>query len=411
MGLFSSKSKTTSKNPEWLDRAGGDVYNFARSAFFKPTAPAQVSRPSTNQGGRQHPFGLGWKNVPYSQLPQSMQRQAGAMGYGGSVPTGAQVVPETPGPMSLDNLREFQVYQSPDPLEHNVAQINEWHHRAADIAGRGTDYIGDMYNRGQNYVRQGTQRFSRDYDPNMVSTSRYIDNVDAYISPYIRGAIDPVAERLREEAQRERLRQEGRAVSRGAFGGSRQAIEDMMLQGNLMDSVNELYGRGYADAYRIGADIFRTDEDRRLMTELENRNALERNFESTRDQFNREQNRFMAGATTMGNLGRAVTAAEQARFDQRMQIGELNRKLRQARYDQRRRDFEQQRDYPLRVLQALSGVISGSPAAGSLQTTQQPSIGSQLLGAGVSLGSAALMGPAAGAAGAGSGKLMVGGAF
>lgn len=74
-------------------------------------------------------------------------------------------------------------------------------------------------------------------------------DIAGYMNPYIKQALDPAAEQLRHQSDVSRQGIDRMAAMRGAFGGSRQGLLEGENERNLMLSLNNLYGPGYANAY------------------------------------------------------------------------------------------------------------------------------------------------------------------
>lgn len=74
-------------------------------------------------------------------------------------------------------------------------------------------------------------------------------DISTYINPYINQAIDPAAERARLEAARTGKQIANTSAMSGAFGGSRSGLREATNDSNLTNTIAQLYGTGYSDAY------------------------------------------------------------------------------------------------------------------------------------------------------------------
>lgn len=89
-------------------------------------------------------------------------------------------------------------------------------------------------------------------------------DMDAYMNPYIKGALDPAAREMREEGARRENQLAGQQSSQGAFSGSRARLAMRDQQELTQQGLGDLYGRGYAQAFDTGAALWSADQDRAI---------------------------------------------------------------------------------------------------------------------------------------------------
>lgn len=180
---------------------------------------------------------------------------------------------------------------------------------------------------------------------------------DAYMNPFIQGALDPVAreQNLRFENQRSELR--GGAGMRNAFGNSRQAIMESELGRANEQNIGDIYSKGYAQAFDVGQQAWQQDQDRRLAT---------------------------SGAyRDMARTGSQLVQEDIERL-QRTGASERDIRQRQDLFDYTQ--FIEERDWDVTNLQPLLDAISRSPHGTTSTTTKEKEGGSTL---GVLVGAAA----------------------
>ena len=98
------------------------------------------------------------------------------------------------------------------------------------------------------------------------STESWLDaDQQAYMNPYIKGALDPAAREIREEGTRGAMALDARASSMDAFGGSRAALMRSENREKTLQGISDLYGEGYAKAYESGLQVFGEERARDLM--------------------------------------------------------------------------------------------------------------------------------------------------
>ena len=153
-----------------------------------------------------------------------------------------------------------------------------------------------------------------------------------YMNPYISAALNPQLEELRRQSQITQLGNASKATQAGAFGGSRQALMDTETQRGLLAEQNKAIGTGYATA-----------------------------FDKATGQFNADKNRELQIQQALGTAGATQRDIEQQ--------GITADKI----------QFEEQRDFPYKMVQYQKDLLQGLPITTSSNTTNQTQL-SQLAG-------------------------------
>jgi hypothetical protein len=150
-----------------------------------------------------------------------------------------------------------------------------------------------------------------------------------YMNPYLQSVLDPQLAELRIQNDITQNKTNAGLTSQGAFGGGRQAIMNAENNRNLMNTMNQTVGTGYANAY-----------------------------DKAMQQFNTEQ-------------GQAKTLA-----DMMAQQGATQRDIEQQGITADYNEFAQQRDYPQKMLQFRQSMLQGLPISTVYnQPAQQSGIG------------------------------------
>lgn len=218
--------------------------------------------------------------------------------------------------------------------------------RAYEMAGEGVGVWESDLDRSRELTERGSQSFL-DAD------------IDAYMNPYVKGALDPAAREIREETARQVGQRGQEAGMAGAFGGARQAIAESETRRGGTEAISDLYQKGYERAFESGAAKF-----------AEDRNVAARGAEQYR----------ALGAQTQQQMTQDIQNL--------MATGGLKRSLKQAGLDFDYQQFIEARDWDITNLQPLLAAV-GTVPYGTTTTAQTKSSG---------LGNA--IGVAAGAAGA-----------
>jgi len=168
---------------------------------------------------------------------------------------------------------------------------------------------------------------------NLANNSTFNANqAQNYMNPYISAALNPQLEELRRQSQITQLGNANKATQAGAFGGSRQALMDTETQRGLLAEQNKAIGSGYANAFDKAATQFNADQARQLQI---------------------QQALGTAGATQRDIEQQGITADKT--------------------------QFEEQRDFPYKMVQYQKDLLQGLPITTSANTTNQTQL-SQLAG-------------------------------
>ncbi len=169
-----------------------------------------------------------------------------------------------------------------------------------------------------------------------------VDQAQQYMNPYIQTALDPQLKEMQRQSDIQRLADSGRLAKAGAFGGSRQAIMESEARRNLLDKQGAAIGQGYATAYDKAAAQYNADMARQLQTEQAQQAA---NMDSANYSRGILQDLGTAGATQRGIEAEGIKADK----------------------DQ----FEEQRDWDMKMAQYKQGLFSGMPVATQTNTANQ----------------------------------------
>jgi hypothetical protein len=207
-----------------------------------------------------------------------------------------------------------------------VAPLSQNEQAGIDLASRGAGGWQDDISMARGFLGRSAERFT-DAD------------IQSYMNPYIKGALDPAARELNEDTQRRVNTLQGQQKSRGAFGGGRATLMEQETVRGGQEALGDLYGRGYAQAFESGANRWAADRENDRVT---------------------AQGYLATAAQQAGLLGQDIANL--------ISTGQVDRQIRQAMQDFDYQQFVEGRDWDVRnlgiMLQALGGV------QGSYQTTQ-----------------------------------------
>lgn len=199
---------------------------------------------------------------------------------------------------------------------------------------------------GADYARMAT-------DPRMLQ---------AYMSPYMQNVVDVQKQEAVRDYQRGLPSLQAQAVKSGAFGGSRQAIQQAEANRNLQNQLANIQATGSQNAF---------DAAQRAQQ-----------FGSTLGLQGYGQG--LQAASTLGQLGQTQFGQQQAISDALAKAGSVQQAQGQQALDLAYQDFTQQKNYPYQQLAFMSDMLRGLPLsqAATQQYAAQPSALSQLGGLG-----------------------------
>jgi hypothetical protein len=154
----------------------------------------------------------------------------------------------------------------------------------------------------------------------------------SYMNPYISAALDPQLQELSRQGKIQNLANQAQATKMGAFGSSGSALMQTEGQRNVLDKMQQALGQGYSTAYDKAMSQFNADQQRQM--------EAQKASEASR-QFSGE-----FGLKSLDKLGAA---------------GETQRAIEQAGIEADKKQFEEQRDYPYKMVQYQKDLLTGLP--------------------------------------------------
>lgn len=222
----------------------------------------------------------------------------------------------------------------------------------------------------QRAAQLGQQMGGLSYAPTTFTSETFTpQTAQQYMNPYLQAALQPQIEEARRQSEITRMQQAGRLAKAGAFGGSRQAIMESELARNLQQNLANITGQGYSTAYQQAQAAFEADQRRKA--------AAEAGTEASRQ--------YGAGFGLQGLTNALTAAQQQAAFSQagqqaglrgleaQLQAGATQRDIEAQGLAADYKRFQEERDYPLRMLQYQQSFLQGLPiTATSYQAETSP---------------------------------------
>jgi hypothetical protein len=204
------------------------------------------------------------------------------------------------------------------------------------------------------------------------------EEVGQYMSPYMENVLDVQKASAIEDFDRLRGSRNARAVQAGAFGGSRQGVQEALAEEALMKQMGQIDATGRQAAFEQAAQMFGTDRAAQMaqqQAQAGERERVQTGAEASR-QFGAGQGLAALGAAGT-EAGRLVALGEQERASQIQNaqlleaIGRAQQGETQAGLDIGYQDFLRQQGYPAEQLGFYSDVLRGLPVAAASTQNQQ----------------------------------------
>lgn len=172
-------------------------------------------------------------------------------------------------------------------------------------------------------------------------------NIGAYMNPYTQQVINTTMSDIDRARQMQQQQVNAQALSRGAFGGSRQAVAEAENNRNFMDQQARTIAGLRQQGFDTAAGLMQRDFDREQQ----------------------QQQLRLGAANQFANIG---SLGQQLGLNQAQalgQVGGLQQQQQQRNLDVAKADFERQWNYPVQQLAIRQSALPAPNAFGSTQST------------------------------------------
>lgn len=231
-------------------------------------------------------------------------------------------------------------------------------YQQAGIEQGGRDALGGV-GIGETATGFNTAQAVSQYQPQMVGTGQWGGGAaQQYMSPYTQSVIDATNAQVDRNALQTTNATNAAATQAGAFGGTRQAVQTAENQRNADQIKAQTAAQLNDQAYANAQGMFTADQGRALQAGMANQQAGLQGA-----------NLGLGAADLMGRLGMSRQQISAANANTLLGLGGVRQGQQQQVNDWNLQQFNEQRDWGLRGLGALSGVVSGMPSGSSTQAT------------------------------------------
>ena len=258
-----------------------------------------------------------------------------------------------------------QYFAGPSPMQEQAystaanMQVPGEYAAATGLAGTSAmgsmGLAGQMAGAGANYARQAT-------DPR---------SIEAYMSPYQQQVTDYQKTQAARDYQIANQARRAQAVGAGAFGGSRQAIQQSEADRSLMSQLQGIQATGTQQAFQNAQQAQQYAANLGLQGQQGALQGL---------------GQTLSAANTIGQLGTSNLAAQTNIANLQSQYGSQQQALEQQKINQAIQNYATAQQYPYMQLGILNSLLRGLPMQSTTTESYQatPSIGQQAAGLGLS---------------------------
>ena len=243
--------------------------------------------------------------------------------------------------------------------------------------------VPGQYGAASSQTMQDINQFGRLGQQMGQAGNQYAQNatngsIGAYMNPYIQQSLAPQLQLANQQYGIQGAAQQGAATSAGAFGGSRNALQQGLNQQNQMLAQNQLISQGYNNAFNQAQQAQQFGANLGLQGQQAQAGALASQ---------------MGGANQLAGIGGQQLAAQQGIANLQNQYGGQQQNQQQNVINQAVQNYATAQQYPYMQLGQLNAMLRGLPMQQSSTQMYQaaPSTVSQLGGLGIAgLGGAAM---------------------
>jgi hypothetical protein len=228
-----------------------------------------------------------------------------------------------------------------------------------------------------NMFMQQAQAGTQEFDP---------QSVNAYMNPYQQNVVDIALARLNEEAAKAQSDIKGEASRVGAFGGSREAIQQSELEKNRLrgvsDTTSTLLKSGYDTALDAALGAFNAARGRNLTASglgLQGAGTTISDASARSQMALSEIDALLSGARGLGDIaagtyakGAADIASELQQAEAMLKGGTLVQTQNQRLLDIINQLEQGANEFDYQQLQRLAGILGAYPTTGTTATSTVP---------------------------------------
>ena len=220
---------------------------------------------------------------------------------------------------------------------------------------------------------------------NQMATNPYA--MGAFMNPYVQNSLQPQLNMIAQQGGIQGAQQQGAATQAGAFGGSRNALQQALNQQNTLMAQQNAIGQGYNQAYQQAQQAMQYGAGLGLQGQQAGMQGI---------------GQGLSAANQLAGLGGQQLAAQQGIASAQMTAGTAEQQQQQNVINQAVQNYATAQQYPQQQLSFMNAMLRGLPTQSTTTQSYQaaPSTLSQATGLGLAgLGAYQAFGGAGSAAG------------
>lgn len=258
--------------------------------------------------------------------------------------------------------------------------------------GQAATAAGNLGGRMQGISYQPIQAGNQFQAPQSFQTGQFgadtfgTQQAQQYMNPYLQSSLEPQLEEARRQSEITRNANASRLTRAGAFGGSRQAVMDSETQRALGANMANITGQGYNTAYQNAMAQFNADQNRKMTAQQSGEQS--RQFGATQgltsaqlaaqyglqgQQLGEQSRQFgsslglqglqgaLSAAQAQGALGTQQGTLGLQNLAQLANLGQTQRGVESEGIAADLAQFQEERDYPYKMLQFRQSLLQGLP--------------------------------------------------
>lgn len=211
-----------------------------------------------------------------------------------------------------------------------------------------------------------------------------------YMNPYVENALAPQLNMMEQAAGRQQAQVQSEASKAGAYGGSRQAIQNALVKQGLLGQEANLIGQGYNQAYTQAQNMAAQATGQGLQGLSQANQAYQTGIQGAGMGLQGIQGaqagygQAVQAANTLGNLGSQQLQANQNIINMQNQLGGQQTQQQQDIINAAINNYANAQTYPMQQLSMYNALLRGynTPTSASTTYAPAPSVISQLGGLG-----------------------------
>jgi len=215
------------------------------------------------------------------------------------------------------------------------------------------------------------------YQPGQYNAQNFGNQVGNYMSPYMQNVVDIQQREAQRQADIASTQRGARAAQAGAFGGSRQGIENAEAARNLAMQKGDIQAQGLQNAFTQASNQYNIGNQ---LSEQSRQYGAGLGLQG--------QQAAMQGAGALGTLGNLQYNQAMGINQLQAGYGGMQQDIQQQRLNTQYQDFLNKQNYPYQLLNQYGNVLNRQPANMNMQTTtlgQAPNLAGQIIGTGIGL--------------------------